>query len=201
MTQIITDAVAGPFRIEYAGPSGASPVVGHIGVIGSKGIRQIRRYSGEDYSADMLGNSTVESVYMGGDMFLEFELEEANLANAMCIENPFRKGTLGGDQVDGDAQVGVPGTFATSYAGSIILYPLYSATGTIHTTAGAQTTPVRTYGFVTLAMGFEKEKLFASKRRVIPIRLRCYPYITGSGSSQKYVWYTVGAVDSTYRVD
>jgi hypothetical protein len=198
-TSIITDAVAGPFRLTYSGPSGANPVEAHLGVVGERGVRQIRRYEGEEYTADLLGNSIVEGVYLGGQMFLEFTLEEANLANVMCMENPFRKGTLS-LTTDGDNEVGVPGTFMTSYAGSLNLIPLYAATGNVHTTAGAQTTPVRSYGLVTLAGGFEKEKLFASKRRVIPMRLRCFPYSNG-GSPAKYIWYSSSAIQSTYYVD
>lgn len=198
-TQIITDAVAGPFRATYAGPAATNPVLGHLGVIGARGIRQIRRFEGEDYSADLLGNSVVESVYLGGQMFLEFELEEANLANVLCLENPFRTGTLS-TTIDGDNEVGVPGTFATAKAGSVVLSPLYSTSGTIHTSAGNQPFPVRTYGLVTLAMGFEKEKLMSSKRKVIPVRLRCYPY-SDAGSPAKYVWYTTAAVSGSYLID
>lgn len=208
VTVISTDAIAGPFKITYAGPglssydsithTGAvSPAAGTLGVIGSKGFRQIRRYSLEDITSDLLGDTVVDSVYMGGDMFLEFELEEANRANVMCLENPYRSGTLGGDTVDGDYQVGVPGTFATTYAGSLVIQPLYYSSGNTHSRAGAQTTPCRVYGLVALASGFEKEKLFASRRRTIPIRLRCYPYSDGL-TPAKYIWYKPAAVGGTY---
>lgn len=198
-TQIITDAVAGGFHVTYTGPSGSNPAIGHLGVIGARGVRQIRRYELEDYSADLLGNSVVESIYLGGQLFLEFELEEANLANVLVLENPFRTGTMS-LTTDGDNEVGVPGTFATSKCGSVTLTPLYATSGTIHTSAGNQTTPVRTYGLVTLAAGFEKEKLMASKRKVIPIRLRCYPYSDG-GSPAKYIWFSLAAISGSYNVD
>ena len=198
-TQIVTDAVAGPFRATYVGPNSANPTSGHLGVIGSRGIRQIRRFEGEEYSADLAGNSIVEGVYLGGQVFLEFELEEANLPNVQALLNPF-KNVVGQPNADTGNEMGVPGTFMTAKAGSIILNPLYTSTGNLHTTAGAQTTPVRTYGIVTIAAGFEREELFSSKRRVIPIRLRCFPYSDG-GSPAKYIWYSLSAIDGTYRID
>lgn len=199
-TQIVTDAVAGPFRATYVGPGGSSnPSSAHLGVIGSRGIRQIRRFEGEEYAADCAGNSIVEGVYLGGQVFLEFELEEANLQNVLALINPF-KITVGNPTADTGNEMGVPGTFMSSKAGSIVLNPLYTATGNIHTTAGNQVTPVRTYGLVTIAAGFEREELLSSRRKVIPIRLRCFPYSDG-GSPAKLIWYSLSAIDGTYRID
>lgn len=208
-TVISTSAIAGPFKVSYAGPGlttitdrtlagPTNPAAGSLGVIGSKGFRQIRRYALEDITTDLLGDTVVDSVFMGGDMFLEFELEEANKANVLCLENPYRTGTLS-TSVDGDNEVGIPGTFATTYAGSLVIEPLYYNVGNPHSRAGTVTTPCRIYGLVALASGFEKEKLFASRRRTVPIRLRCYPYSDGATPS-KYVWYQVAAVGGTYLV-
>ena len=197
-TQIVTDAVAGPFRASYTGPAG-SPSIQHLGVIGSRGIRQIRRYEGEEYAADLAGSSIVEGVYLGGQVFLEFELEEANLNAVKGLMNPFRAAT---DHPTADVgnEMGIPGTFMTSKAGAITLNPLYTSSGNLHTTAGAQTTPIRTYGLVTIAAGFEREELLSSRRKVIPMRLRCFPYSDG-GSPAKYIWYGLTAIDGTYRID
>lgn len=199
MTQIITDAIAGPFRATWAGPGGANPTAAHLGVIGARGVRQIRRHEAEEYSADLLGTSIVEGVYMGGQCFLEFELEEANLATALALTNPNKISPASG-QYDQGNELGVPGTFMTSKAGTLVLSPLYSKTGTTHTTAGAQTTPIRTYGLCNLAAGFDQEQLFSSKRKIIPVRLRCYPY-SDAGSPPKYIWYSLSAIDTTYNID
>ena len=198
-TQIITDAIAGPFRASYAGPAGASPALAHLGVIGSRGIRQKRRVEIEEYSADLAGNSMVEGVYLGGQVFLEFDLEEVNLNTVGALCNQFKIGTITGTQ-DHQNEMGVPGTFVTSKAGSIVLEPLYSASGNIHTTAGNQTTPVRTYGIVAMAAGFEVESLYSSKRKTHPVRLRCYPYSDGL-SPPKYIWYSLSAIGGTYNID
>lgn len=205
-SQIITQAVAGPFRATYTPPAASTITGATLGVIGEKGIRQIREFSGEDFTGDLLGNSVVESVYMGGNMFLEFELEEANWNTVKALMNPFRVGDMGGAVSEADPDptnyVGIPGTFATSYCGSLVLNPLYSATGgsLIHTNAGAQATPVRTYGLVTLAAGFTLEQSLSSHRRVVPVRLRCFPY-SDAGSPAKYIWFSLGALDATYRVN
>lgn len=209
-TQIITDAVAGPFRAMYGGPGlstadsltlagAALPTGAHLGVIGARGIRQIRKFEGEDYSGDLLGNSVIESVYLGGQYFLEFELEEANLGTVLALMNPFAATAISATPtIDFSEEVGVPGTFMSSKAGSICLQPLYSASGSLHTTAGSQVTPSRVYGLVTLAAGFERETLLASKRRVIPVRLRCYPYVDASATPDRYVWYHKAAIGATY---
>ena len=206
-TQVVTQAIAGPFRATYTPPTGSTVTGASLGVIGEKGIKQIREFSGEDYTGDLLGNTVIESVYMGGNMFLEFDLEEANWNVVKALMNPFRVGDLGGAASEADPDpmnyVGIPGTFASSYCGSLVLNPLYSATGgsLINTTAGGQTTPVRTYGLVTLPANFNMEQSLSSKRRIIPIRLRCFPYLGSSGDATKYIWYSLGALDATYRVN
>lgn len=209
-TQIITNAVAGPFRAMYAGPGlstadslilagGALPTGAHLGVIGAGGIRLIRKFEGEDYSGDLLGNSIIESVYLGGQMFLEFELEEANLGTVLALTNPFSATAIEATPtVDMSNEVGIPGTFMTSKAGSICLQPLYAVSGTGHTTAADQVTPCRVFGLVTLAAGFEREMLLSSKRRVIPVRLRCYPYLNTASDPDTYVWYHKAAASGTY---
>lgn len=206
-TNVITKGVAGPFKAWYTGPgSPATPTQLTLGVIGSRGIRMIRRFEGEDIAVDALGDSIVDSVYMGGQMFLEFELEEANKPACMILQNPFQVSTITSPPAEiFDNEVGIPGTFVTSKAGSLVLSPLYNVTGNLGTTAGGQATPVLTFGLITLAMGFDMEKLFASKRRVIPIRLRCYPY-SDAGSPAKYIWFsqaTLAAASSiadVYRI-
>ncbi len=140
----------------------------------------------------------VEGVYLGGQVFLEFSLEEANLRTVTALCNQFRNVPNEGIY-DQSNEMGVPGTFVTSKAGRIVLVPLYSRTGTVHTTAGNQITPVRTYSLCAMASGFESESLYSSKRRVHPIRVRCYPYSDG-GNPAKYIWYSLSAIDGTYRV-
>lgn len=211
-TQVVTQAIAGPFKAFYTPPTASysGATTSTLGVIGEKGVRQIRTFDVEEYTSDLLGSSVVEGVFMGGNMFLEFELEEANLNTVKTLIQPFVVGHSGGgtghDDADPSQFVGIPGTFATSYAGTLLLRPLYAKSASnIDTSAGNQTTPSRSYGEVTLAGGFQQEQLLASKRRTVPIRLRCYPYAASIGGKSQYVWFTELALsadgqDATYQV-
>lgn len=206
-TQVAVEAVAGPFKAFYKAPSAsysALTAAASLGVIGEKGIRQIRTFDTEEYTSDLLGSSVIEGVYMGGNMFLEFELEEANLNRVKALINPFVIGQTGGTASEGDPDpsnyVGVPGTMSTSYCGTLILRPLYAygATATnLHTKAAKQATPVRVYGLVTLAGGFQQEQLLASKRRTVPIRLRCFPYSDSGSPVARYIWFSEQALTVT----
>lgn len=205
VTPIQTNTVAGPFRASmrgYAsGTAGSNPAVATLGVIGTRGVRQIRRFEGEDFGGDLLGNSVIDSVYLGGQMFLEFELEEANKQNVLALINPFTAGALGNPTYDNSGRVGVPGTLATAKSFELVLSPLYVVSGSLHTTAGSQVTPVRTYGLCCLAAGFDMENLLASKRRTIPIRLRCFPYLNSDATPDEYVWFTSSAIGGTYLTE
>lgn len=203
MPNIASEAVAGPFKAFYKAPSASysdssltQPA--SLGVIAEKGIRQIRTFDTEEYTSDLLGSSVIEGVYMGGNMFLEFELEEANLNAVKALMNPYVIGQTGGAASNADPDpsryVGVPGTFSSSYCGSLILRPLYAYNTTKHTRAAQQQTPVRVYGLVTIAGGFQQEQLFASKRRTIPMRLRCFPYSDGGSPIARYIWFSLQAL-------
>lgn len=184
-TPILTENVAGPFTLTWA-PLGSSAAT--LGLT-SKGIRETRRYEGEDIPVDLLGNSMVDSTYLGCQVFLEFELEEANRYAVDLMTNPFinpATANIAGTQLD-EGEVGIPGLFYTDVYGSLVATPAFTSTNS----AGAQSTPVRTYGICSLAPGWEIGKLFASRRRIIPVKLRVWPYDSGSG---RYVWYTKTAL-------
>lgn len=183
---ILTEPVAGPFTADWqsglAGGSHATPA--GLGVIGQRGIREITRMEGEEIPADLLGMSVIDAVHLGMQKFIEFELEEANLLQVMQMSHPFSTvaaETLQNYLLD-EGEVGIPGTFYTDKAGSLLLTPAFAALNS----AGAQSTPKRNYGVCTLAPGFEMNKLLAARRRVVPIRLRCYPYLT---TTNRYVFY------------
>lgn len=191
-TPVLTQGVAGPFTATFSQITFASGAVGTvgtphtIGIIGSKGIREIRKYETEEIGADLLGGAMVDAVHLGSRLYLEFELEEFNLIEVMRLAHPFREtatDTLA-SQLATEGEFGTPGRFEAQASGQLILTP---SSTTLHS-AGAQTTPVRTYNLVKMAPGFEMSKLIASRRRVCPLRLQVFPMLD-SGSS-KYVFYT-----------
>lgn len=179
-TPIIQSIVAGPFVANwqpapYRTVAHTAPYQ-NLGVIGERGIREIRRFEGEDIPIDVLGLGVADTVYLGAQLFLEFELEEANRAAVMSISHPFSQPedyNLLSNWLNTEGQMGIPGVTYTDVAGSLLLYPAYSNL----TSSGAQTNPVRRYGLCTIASGFDMEKLLASRRRTVPVRLRCFPYL------------------------
>lgn len=183
-TPVLTNVLAGPYTATYAGPSGSNPSVATLGTIGEKGIREIIRVEEEEIGADLLGGSIVDGVYRGGQCFLEFDLLEVKYANVKAMLNPYAA-TPG---VEGE--MGVPGMMTSAKAGQIVLTPAY----TTNTSAGADTTPVRTYGLVKIAANFDITRLLASRARIIPIRLRCFPYLGSGGQSSSYIWYSKSAL-------
>lgn len=184
-TPLLTQPIAGPFTATWA-PGGSGPTT--LGIIGNRGIREIRNYETEEIPADLLGNSVIDAVHIGSQLFLEFELEEPNLLMVQKISHPFAvtaQDTLANTLL-GEGEHGVPGVMHTAKYGELVLTPAFST----NNPAGNQSTPVRTYGLVTMAPGYTFNQLLAARRRIVPMRLRCYPYV----SSSKYVFYTKTAL-------
>ena len=195
-TSILQDAIAGPYIAHYGylRSTGltSEPTVDtahKLGLIGERGIRQITRTEREDITCDLLGAAVIESVYLSGQMFLEFELEEANLDMVRALSNPHSI-----DPTDPqEYQLGIPGTLDAAgvsvtkgAAGWLKLTPV------TNTPAGAVTTPVRDYPLVLLASGFDLERVLSVRRRVIPVRLRVYPYY--DSGNDEFIWFQTSAL-------
>lgn len=201
MATIIAPAVvAGPFLLNWVptifGTHSASPNSGeatlnsnNLGVVGPRGIREIRKYEDEDIPADLVGNAAVNAVELCSQLFLEFDLEEANLLAVMQMSQP--QSNVASETVAnyalGEGEVGIPGRLHSDSGGSLVLMPAYGLAGAALNTAGSQSTPVRIYGFCRIASGFELTKNLSSRRRTIPMRLRCFPFNDGTG---RLVFYT-----------
>lgn len=185
-TPVLTQPIAGPFTATWA-PSGSGATT--LGIIGARGIREIREYQTEEIPADLLGASVIDAVHLGSQLYLEFELEEPNLQMVQAISHPFAvtsQSTLANCLL-GEGEHGVPGVMHTSKYGALVLTPAF----TTNNPAGNQATPVRTYGIVTMAPGYTFNQLLASRRRIVPLRLRCYPYIS---TGNVYNFYTKSAL-------
>jgi hypothetical protein len=192
-TPLLSNVIAGPFNVYYTPPTTDSSYTtgtlnttnDYLGLIGEGGIKEVKTFEIEEYKVDLLGETIVEGIHAGGNLFLEFQLEEINrLRIRQIIENlgVTRQDSSSSSVAEG--QVGIPGTVTSYRAGMLTCRPFSGSS------AYAETTPCRTYGLVQLASGFELSRLLSYKRRFYPIRLRCYPYNDGSGN---YVWYTKSA--------
>lgn len=175
-TAVLSQVVAGPFTLTWA-PAGSNAA--SLGVVGDGGIKEFRKYESEEISADLLGNAVVDAVHLGSQMFLEFNLEEANRDMVMRMTHPFQVTSISGAEsnanlnlgLGAEGEFGVPGQLYTGKYGQLVATPAFST----NNPAGAQTTPVRTYPYCTLAPNFEMRTLLSARRRVIPVRLRVWP--------------------------
>lgn len=192
LTPVITQPIAGPFTATMA-PITFSAGVGTVGsattlgIIGSRGVRELRRYQAEQVGADLLGGATVDNIHLCAELFLEFELEEFNRLGVMQLSHPFQETTVSdlASILSKEGETGIPGMYHSVKSCQLVL----TASSSSHS-AGAQATPTRTYGLVSIAPNFELAKLLASRRRVCPLRLQCLPYLDSANSATKYVYFT-----------
>ena len=194
---LTTQLIAGPWTATVWNQGVAAQTAGDAVSIGQveDGFTQIRTNSVEDLTSDLYGDTVLEGVYLGGNLFLEFTLQEINRVGALKLLYPGDAtndpdGDFGGD---GD-KLGTPGVLVTPTAMTLILTSTAntpSATelrGVSANDAGTNATAaVRTYGLVTLDNGHAVSQALQTRRTSVPVRLRCYPYDNGSGVN---IWYT-----------
>ena len=86
--------LVGPFLPSYKAPGAGSFT--SLGVIDAKGVRVIFQPNIETFDCDQYGEGTaINGVYKGGNMFVEFTLREANLAQVANIAYPFNETSPG----------------------------------------------------------------------------------------------------------
>lgn len=122
-------------------------------------------------SSDAYGDSAIDGVYRGGDVFLTYT-SKAYKAGSIT---PFWPWAALGQMSTAAAPIG---RLATDVAKVSVL------TATANTPA-ATSPATLTADKTILAMG-GAELLYHSKLRQVPIRLQCYPYL----SSSNVVWFT-----------
>lgn len=183
---IATNPLAGPFTALCTPPSGSAA---SLGIIGPEGYRFTRQVAGEPITSDLYGKETIiDGIYTGGNLFLEFTLQEANLAAVKNLAHPFSgaptsttTGLFGAEN-----ELGNPGTLWSTGCSGLVLSPVAGSR------AYAESTPVRSFGLVALAMGHTIDMFLRSGLKSIPMRLICLPYDDG-GSPAKKVWFTRSA--------
>lgn len=139
--------------------------------------------------SDQFGPDTIlDGVYTGGNLFLEFVLQEADNAQVKNMAYAF-SGAPGGSAstlFGAENEMGVPGSLWSSAAGSLVLTPVNG------TRAYSQSTPVRTFGLIVPAMGHTLDQFLKSGLRTIPMRMMALPYSDG-GSPAKTIWFSRAA--------
>jgi hypothetical protein len=174
-----TNAIAGPFTLAYTPPGGSSA---SLGVIGGEGIRIMRSISGEPITGDQYGRETIlDGVYTGGNIYLEFLLQEANRTAVKAMAYPFNETTTSGSTSSLERELGTPGLLFSSAAGALVATPVAG------TKAASESTPTRTFGLVVAAMGHTIDTFMRAGLKTFPMRLLCIPYLDGGN---KTVWFT-----------
>lgn len=183
---IATNVLAGPFTGAYTPPSGSG---GSIGIIGPEGVRWSRQLAGEPITSDQYGRETIlDGVYTGGNLFLEFLLQEANSAIVKAMAYAFSGAPSSTTTAlfSAENELGNPGQLWSAACGSLVLTPVQGSP------AWNETTPVRTFGLCGPAMGHTLDAYLRAGMKSIPMRMLCLPYSDG-GSPAKTVWFTKAA--------
>jgi len=126
--------------------------------------------AGANISGDNLGDSIQDSVYRGGNLFVNVVLQEWDLT---ACQEAFAPWATAGDK----GLVGQPGKLFSSWAAPLI--------GTVVT--GTTATPALVnFKKAVIAPGFSVQQLLGTRLRQLPIRFLILPYADASGVNR---WY------------
>ncbi|MHA1663255.1 MAG: hypothetical protein ACTSVR_08385 [Candidatus Thorarchaeota archaeon] len=143
--------IAGPYVATYSG--------GILGIT-NQGVTMSHQVFKEKITGDVLGDATIDNVYLGTDVFVETILNEYNAAGAQGAFWPYHA-TLGA--------IGIVGKLDSAYAQALILTVV---AGTSAATAGPTTV---TFTKAILADNFPVNILFSSRHRKVPLRFQVLP--------------------------
>lgn len=120
--------------------------------------------------SDLYGDSVIDSVYRGGNVFMQFE----GKAYKAGVITPFWPW----------AALGVMGTVGRLASNVAAAQVLTAKAGT----SAAASPATLTSTLAMLAANFPARLLYSSVLRTVPVRLRVYPYDSGSGVIK---WFTM----------
>lgn len=166
----------GPYTATWAGASGQPGGAGALDVGLVEGVDRFQRTAeAQDIRVDAYGETVVDGVYRGGQMFVLMTFKEwTDTVKALLW--PF-----GGTQVSPDfGAVGPVGSLMTNLAGILVLT---AVTGTPAATNGPATI---NFGSAIISPGHNSEVILGSEERNVPVVFRCYPY----DNSGTLVWFT-----------
>ena len=163
-------AISGPYTVTWNGTS--------LGVT-EDGIELEHVTFVEPVRGDNLGDSKQDGVYRGGDVFVNFVLQEYSVANLALgpsngkVWHPYHQ-TFG--------TIGVVGNIQTNYSAPLVF------TAVAGTPAANQPTTVEIFSAI-LAENFPIRLLFAARHRKIPMRMQALPdEYTGASTPSWYAF-------------
>lgn len=163
--------VAGPYRISYG-----AATLGHT----ERGIEMDFNPHEEPIIVDFMGDSKVDGVYTGGDVFLSMVLQEwdqAGARNAFWPYAPF----FGSSGLIGRLQSDLPifGGGGSAMVMTVIPGSRAAIVGPVTITA-----PI-----TVLPGGQAIRHLFAARHRKVPLRLQCLPVNLSNQTAGEERWF------------
>lgn len=187
--------VAGGYRIYYAPYDTAGddfPAIAsyhYIGMTGPEGFRMNKQTLFQEVGADQLGGTIVDVIHQGANMDLEFVVQDYSRESVQSLVYPFHTtGTTTTIAVD-SSDFGISGACGSGYMGTLWMYPI----------AGTPAAALEFGGGVvgTNAMQFKGMNIgpvtfnMDGTARFVPIRFRCFPFLTSStGVMKHFNWIT-----------
>ena len=159
--------ISGPYAVTYGGVA--------LGVL-QDGFGVEVTFEGEDIVGDNFGDTVQDTIYRGGNCFVDMVLQEAdkgdNLSDAGTYgaQKSFWPWHTGPASNGENFELGQIGRLAKALSAALVCTP-YAGTSA----ASITDRDVYTFGAAIIAPGFNIRQLFAARLRQIPLRFRCYP--------------------------
>jgi len=163
-------------------------LIPRIGSTGPEGIRLNLSKNFHEIKGDALGaDTTVDSIVQGGNLNLEFVLQELNLNVVRQFIAPARETTSPTTRPSHN-EVGLVGHLGSSISGALYAVPREDtpADRAHHTAAGATRKTVRK--FVGHVINDLPETL-DSTMNVIPVQFLCFPFQDALAAGSRTVWF------------
>jgi hypothetical protein len=163
--------VSGPYRVSYGGNT-----VGHT----ERGVEMEHSPFEEPIIADFMGDSKVDGVYTGADVFMSMVLQEWDILGAKNAFWPYAT-NFGSSGLVGRLQSDMPtfGGSGSSLVLTVIPGSRAASVGPATITAPLTVTPG----------GNTMRHLFASRHRKVPIRLQCLPWNLSNQQAGQEQWF------------
>lgn len=169
-----TNMIAGYYDM-YWMANGVSSGAASLGLTGPEGVEVEEEFNMQEITGDALGPKTVlDWIYQGGNLFLNFVIQEVKAAACMKFMNPWTAAT--GTPTYGEFKVGTPGTLASATSmGTLQMIPRTSTPAASYYGSGNQG-----FQFMGQVIGPHR-RAFDTRARVVPVRFQCVPYDIGAG--------------------
>lgn len=172
--------IAGPHDL-YWMEAGVSSGAATLGSTGPEGITSNKTLNMEMIQGDQLGGETnIDGVYQGGNLILQFTIQEVKLAIVKKFLNPITEDESA--VTGGPEYVGVVGAMLSTYFGTLQIMP---RTNTPAASLNASGGNGRQYTGLVISPLLET---LDYRTRFVPVTFQCFPF-ADAGDSNKVKWW------------